>query len=190
MIEHGYCQCGCGNQTLLATQTHRKYGHIKDEPMRFIVGHNLRNYHGRLQDSHNWKGGKVVDKDGYIGILNPLHKRARSSGYVLEHIIVIEKALGKPIPINSVPHHVDEDRSNNKNNNLVLCNDRAYHNLLHRRIRALRACGHAHWRICNYCHEHDDPESLYVSENGRAIYHRKCNREHQKRIVAKQKLYD
>lgn len=35
----GLCQCGCGQMTSLARQTSVKQGWIKDQPMRFCVGH-------------------------------------------------------------------------------------------------------------------------------------------------------
>ena len=53
------------------------------------------------------------------------------------HTLVAEQALGKPLPPDAVVHHVDEDRSNNAANNLVICPDRAYHAALHKRMRQL-----------------------------------------------------
>lgn len=33
------CECGCGKPAPIATATQPKYGHIKGEPMRFVLGH-------------------------------------------------------------------------------------------------------------------------------------------------------
>lgn len=33
------CECGCGQPAPIATQTKRRDGHVKGEPMRFIRGH-------------------------------------------------------------------------------------------------------------------------------------------------------
>lgn len=41
-IGYGYCGCGCGQRTSLATQTDSRIGHIKGEPVGFVVGHNHR----------------------------------------------------------------------------------------------------------------------------------------------------
>lgn len=69
-----------------------------------------------------------------------------SSGYVciqkdgkkkMEHISVVEKALGKKLPKGAVVHHVDRNRRNNTNKNLVGCPSQAYHLLLHKRMRDL-----------------------------------------------------
>lgn len=41
-VPHGYCHCGCGQQTKLATQTRRSKGHVKGEPMQYLLGHGAR----------------------------------------------------------------------------------------------------------------------------------------------------
>lgn len=38
----GRCQCGCGNAAPIARSNHRRKGHIKGQPVRFINGHNNR----------------------------------------------------------------------------------------------------------------------------------------------------
>ena len=57
---------------------------------------------------------------------------------ILRHILVAEKALGKSLPVGAEVHHVDLDRSNDNPSNLVICQNRAYHKLLHKRTEALR----------------------------------------------------
>ncbi len=39
-IPHGYCQCGCGRKTSIATETRRAIGHVKGQPLKFVLGHN------------------------------------------------------------------------------------------------------------------------------------------------------
>lgn len=43
-IPIGYCQCGCGGRTPIAERNRRAIGHVKGEPVRFIPGHNGRNW--------------------------------------------------------------------------------------------------------------------------------------------------
>ena len=65
-------------------------------------------------------------------------------------------ALGKPLPKGAEVHHVDEIRTNNDCNNLVICEDKFYHRLLHLRMKAYKATGDPHKRTCNFCNKWDD----------------------------------
>lgn len=126
-----------------------------------------------------WKGGRTVDSSGYVLIKIPSHPRAMGNGYVFEHILVCEKALGKPLPHGAVPHHHDGNQGNNAPSNLVVCQDLAYHNLLHQRQRALEACGNVHWRKCPFCKKYDAIENLQTYRGSH--YHRSCGNEHKRK---------
>ena len=99
---------------------------------------------------------------------------------MVEHILVVEAALGHAFPRKAEIHHVDEDRSNNANSNLVLCENRAYHRLLHRRQRALDACGDANARSCNICGDFSRQDQIVVTRYGN-VYHRDCKRDYGRR---------
>ena len=103
-------------------------------------------------------GTRYVRKDGYAV------RKAISGLHVLEHIFVFvaEKALGKKLPKGAVVHHANEDRSDNRNSNLVICPNNEYHRLIHRRLEAFKACSNPNWIKCGYCHKHDDPNNLYI----------------------------
>lgn len=129
-----------------------------------------------------WRGGRTVTPAGYVAVRVLGHPRASNAGYVLEHVLIVERALGKPLPVGAEVHHVDEDKANNDTSNLVLCQDRAYHMLLHRRQRALDACGNANAHRCKYCGGYDNQDDITV-ENLRAgffsAYHRRCGARYQ-----------
>lgn len=102
-----------------------------------------------------------------------------------EHVLVAEKALGRKLPEGVEVHHVDEVKLNNEPSNLVICPDRAYHMLLHRRTRALDACGHADWLKCPYCKQYDAPENMRIKERANrpgsmTWYHVLCHRAYAK----------
>lgn len=123
---------------------------------------------------NRWKGGKTISTHGYILVWLPEHPRASKQGYVFEHILVAEKALGRPIPKGAVVHHVDEDKTNNVSSNLVICESEAYHQELHARKRALEATGDPNSRHCVFCHAWDSLTNM-TQRKGRGYYHRVCN---------------
>lgn len=124
----------------------------------------------------NWHGGRTV-VNGYLHVLHGTHHRANHNGYVREHILLAEKALGKHMPKEAVVHHGDADKSRNRGN-LVICQDNSYHKLLHRRMNALRSCGHAGWVKYRECKQWGDPSSMkiHTKKKFRNVYiHRECN---------------
>jgi hypothetical protein len=126
-----------------------------------------------------WKCGKTINKRATY-IYKPDHPQAVNGKYVAEHKLKAEKALGKILPNKAVIHHVDGNRHNNKNENIVICDSQSYHLLIHQRARAYNACGNAKWLRCRYCKKYDDPKNLYIKErnNGNGyshIRHRKCH---------------
>ncbi len=81
--------------------------------------------------SPNWKGGKRVDKSGYILIYQPSHPYA-SGNCVREHRLIIEKHLNRYLSKSEVVHHIDGNKSNNVLTNLKLCKSQKEHRKLHK----------------------------------------------------------
>lgn len=166
MIEKGLCQCGCGGKTRIAPRTSTEKGWKKGEPLMFINNHHLRK---------PWK--QQFDFYGYKIISMPNHPRSNKNNYVFEHILITEKALGKPIQKGIPIHHFP---SKENFTHLVLCQNHAYHKLLHIRYRALIACGNPNWRKCVFCKKYDDIKNLYCFPNGYAYKHRSCSNSYQR----------
>lgn len=170
---YGYCQCCCGRKTRLAPQTKTKLGWVQGEPIKFIVGHwSKLKWKGRKP--HNYKGGiskrgKKEQLRGYVDIHVPHHHRAHGHGYVFLHTIIAEKALGKPLPRHAVVHHHTIKQ-------IVICQDQAYHMLLHARMRAYKICGHASWRKCVHCKQYDSINNLLHHSRG-SLIHGECRKE-------------
>lgn len=79
----------------------------------------------------NWRGGRLINSHGYTEIYTPdnLYGLRR---YVLEHRLVMEKSLGRPLTKNEVVHHIDGNIQNNSIENLQLMS-KGEHRSLHLR---------------------------------------------------------
>lgn len=114
--------------------------------------------------------GRRVCGHGYVSVQMLGHPRA-TEGYVLEHILVAERAIGHHLQPPVVIHHVNELVTDNNPTNLVICEDQAYHMLLHVRARVLRAGGDPRsQRICGGCKELGPQEEI-----GRRGHCRECH---------------
>ncbi len=92
------------------------------------------------KDNHNWKGGRVENKSGYIQILlepnDFFYPMADVKGYVLEHRLVVARALNRCLLSWEIVHHkgteypldsVKNKGDNRYPENLQLLNDKKYH---------------------------------------------------------------
>lgn len=100
-------------------------------------------------------------------------------GQKREHTLIVEQALGKPLRKGAVIHHVDGDKKNNENTNLVVCPSQKYHSLLHAREEALRVTGNPDLRRCLFCYKWVDPDASGIGQShparGDALtFHRAC----------------
>lgn len=86
----------------------------------------------------NWKGGKRkarTRKGYYIRILLPSHPFCDSTGYVLEHRLVMEKHLGRFLLPREVVHHINEITDDNRIENLRLFPDTGEHSRFHNLLK-------------------------------------------------------
>lgn len=124
----GICECGCGEFTRVATRDEPRWGWVKGVPRRFLSGHNRR----------------LVPRDPES---YPRVSLAGESTRI--HRIRAERALGKPLPKGAQVHHANGTRDSGP---LVICQDVAYHRLLHARMRVRDAGGNPNTdKICGAC---------------------------------------
>jgi len=91
----------------------------------------IRNW-GSGEKNPAWKGGKIIDREGYALILCPNHPHADRNGYVLEHRLVMEAHLGRTLLPTEVVHHINGIRDDNRYENLMLFPSTAEHTRFHR----------------------------------------------------------
>lgn len=75
----------------------------------------------------NWKGGKYMDKRGYIHVKKPNHPYSDMNGYVREHRLVIEEYLSRYLEPSEVVHHKNGVKNDNRIENLELFSSSGNH---------------------------------------------------------------
>lgn len=149
------CECGCGLPTTVAIRSDPRRGQIKGQPCRF-------------RPSHRYSGGRT----------SRYRTVKTETGYQWEHIVIAQRVLGRPLPKGAEVHHVDGNPRNNALINLVICENHAYHYLLHVRARIVKAGGNPNTdKVCSRCHQ---PRPLTVfrrQPNGKGTFgrHDRCH---------------
>lgn len=105
----------------------RSLGLYKTPEMEFINRSRAR----QGPKGANWKGGKKKTPAGYVMVLKKEHPRANNNnGYVFEHILLMEKHIGRYLKKGEVVHHINGIKDDNRIENLKLMTH-AEHTRLH-----------------------------------------------------------
>jgi hypothetical protein len=137
-IALGLCQCGCGQPTKIGP---------KGQPRRFLHNHHRVGIHFKAVVARY----RTCTVEGQP---TRLHRHRA------------ELALGHPLPKGAEVHHADGTKGDTST--LVICQDRAYHMLLHARMRIIKAGGDPNTqRICAECHRLLPIAAFYPRHDGR-----------------------
>lgn len=88
-------------------------------------------------------GHKKQRSDGYIKVYFPIHPRCTKDGYVMEHILVMEKTIGRYLRDEECVHHKNRIRDDNRIENLELMTKKE-HMSMHSKERHERRKQHVH----------------------------------------------
>ena len=74
----------------------------------------------------------------YLCTFCPDNPRATKEGYVYIHVLVAEKKLGRYLTKEECVHHVDEDKYNNTEENIIVFKTNADHAAFHKGVKAIK----------------------------------------------------
>lgn len=93
-----------------------------------------------LRDSNRgrgsrWNGGRSARyKPGYMSVYTGVKNGV--STYRTEHLLIVEKVLGRKMKKGEVVHHINGNGLDNRNGNLLVCSN-PYHGFLHQKMSLL-----------------------------------------------------
>lgn len=83
------------------------------------------------KDHPMYRDGRIKTADGYIYVVCRDHPYKIKNGRVFEHRLVMEKKIGRYLKPEEVVHHINEDKSDNRIENLFLFKDDRNHHHFH-----------------------------------------------------------
>lgn len=95
---------------------------------------------GVFRNPSEFGGHRKHRNDGYIAVYVPYHQRANKDGYVMEHILIVERHIGRHLTEDEVVHHKNENKQDNRVENLMVMT-KSSHAKLHCKERQMKKKG-------------------------------------------------
>lgn len=105
-----YCGCGCGK----SMKVFNKDG----QSTKFLRGHSQKINPLKGEYNPNWRGGKRIDKDGYVLIYTPSHPFTDKTKCVREHRLIYEQYYNCCLFPWIEVHHINGIKNDNRIENL------------------------------------------------------------------------
>jgi flagellar basal body rod protein FlgC len=115
-VEKGKC-----SETLIEIKKHHKWKGIPKYKRGHYTSVYTQDRDIKRDKSNGWKGGRYIDKDGYVLVYMPEHPSARKDGYILEHRLIMEQRIGRLLTKKEVVHHRGK-KNDNENTKLFSSN--------------------------------------------------------------------
>lgn len=115
--------------------TIKRWLHYHNISIRQIGNDIVKQQNSHCKENHPlWKG--YDNNNGYIYIYMPEHPNASKNGYVSQSRVIAGMKLGRTLGEKDIVHHVNGRRSDNRQENLHVCN-RSQHKNIHADIELL-----------------------------------------------------
>jgi hypothetical protein len=85
----------------------------------------------RGDKNQNWRGGRTKHTRGYIYLHRPEHPNVKANGYIFEHRLVMEAAIGRYLTASEIVHHINHIKDDNRLENLEPLSSGAEHRERH-----------------------------------------------------------
>ena len=93
-----------------------------------------------------WKGGRVINSQGYVLVYAPEHPLKNANNKIREHRLVMEKFIGRQLHSYEDVHHINGNKQDNDIENLQLLGKRA-----HARLHGRKMVKKGIYKNCVFC---------------------------------------